>query len=234
MAEYRRRARCPDCEGRDRSGPDQAQAEAPEGRRDHRGRPGVPVRRVPASASTAIAGSAVPATPTKVTVADVLAGNVGVDRYVSLDAEPLMSHAIRATAAKGNLGYRVTPARGTGDRLWLVLPGDGWEQPSTGAYIGRLRKLSDLPFAKAVGELRHRAPAPGVRLRVGDARRRSARQGHRRSPARRSTSPTPIRSRSTSSSPARRRSSRRSPGRPKITTRRWTPRRGPSSSPSSA
>ena len=99
-------------------------------------------------------------TPTKVTVADVLAGNVGVDRYVSLDAEPLMSHAIRATAAKGNLGYRVTPARGTGDRLWLVLPGDGWEQPTTGAYVGRLRKLSELPFAKAVASYASEHPRP--------------------------------------------------------------------------
>ena len=99
-------------------------------------------------------------TPTKTTVAEVLAGNVGVDRYVSLDAEPLMSHAIRATAAKGNLGYRVTPVRGTGDRLWLVLPGDGWEQPATGAYVGRLRKLSELPFAKAVGSYAAEHPRP--------------------------------------------------------------------------
>lgn len=98
--------------------------------------------------------------PAKVSVSDVLGGHVGTDRYVALDAEPLMSHAIRATAAKGNLGFRVTPARGTGDRLWLVLPGDGWEQPATGAYVGRLRKLADLPFANAVEAYATEHPRP--------------------------------------------------------------------------
>jgi hypothetical protein len=91
------------------------------------------------------------AIPERVQVADVLAGKVALDRYVKLEgAEPMISHAIRATVSKGNLGVRVAPVRGTGDRLWLAVSGDGWEQPSGGAYSGRLRKLADLPFAAAV------------------------------------------------------------------------------------
>src|SRR5271170_7519098 len=58
--------------------------------------------------------------PTNVTVADVLAGKVAADGYVTLVAEPLVAHAIRATASKGSIGMRVVPARGTGERLWLV------------------------------------------------------------------------------------------------------------------
>src|SRR5256885_7938170 len=50
--------------------------------------------------------------PTPVAVADVIAGNIADDRFVSLDAELLMSHAIRSTTAKGSLGLRVVPARG--------------------------------------------------------------------------------------------------------------------------
>lgn len=98
--------------------------------------------------------------PEKVAVSEVLAGNVGSDKYISVDAEPLMSHAIRATASKGSLGMRVTPMRGTGDRLWLVTSGDGWEQPATGAYVGRLRKLGDLPFAGAVEDYAANHPRP--------------------------------------------------------------------------
>src|SRR5262245_38889787 len=57
--------------------------------------------------------------PRPVAVADVIAGKIADESYVSLDAEPMMSHAIRTSRAKGDLGYRVTPARGTGERLWI-------------------------------------------------------------------------------------------------------------------
>jgi hypothetical protein len=98
--------------------------------------------------------------PQKVAVADVLAGKVDSDAYVSIEAEPLISHAIRATNAKGTLGLRVVPARGTGERLWLVVNGDGYDTPTLGAYTGRLRKLSDLPFAGAVGDYARAHPRP--------------------------------------------------------------------------
>jgi hypothetical protein len=100
--------------------------------------------------------------PQKVAVADVVAGNVGTEKYVAIDgqAEPLMSHAIRTAAAKGTLGLRVVPVRGTGDKLWLVINGDGWEEPQLKGYIGRLRELGDLPFATAANDYLSSHPEP--------------------------------------------------------------------------
>lgn len=98
--------------------------------------------------------------PTQVTASDVVAGKVAADSFVSLEAEPLIAHAIRATPSKGNPGMRVVPARGTGERLWLVLGGDGWDPPNVGAYTGRLRKLAELPFADAIREYARTHPRP--------------------------------------------------------------------------
>ena len=99
--------------------------------------------------------------PATAHVSDVLDGKLGDDAYVAVDdAVPLMSHAIRATTAKGSLGFRVAPVRGTGDQLWLVLSGDGWEPPADHGYVGRLRKLRDLPFAAVVRESAATHPRP--------------------------------------------------------------------------
>ncbi len=98
-------------------------------------------------------------TPDKVAIADVLAGNVALDRNVAIDADLLMSHAIRSTAAKGSLGFRVVPVRDTGERLWLVLSGDGWEAPQA-TFTGRLRKLDDMPFADSVKDFAAAHPRP--------------------------------------------------------------------------
>ena len=98
--------------------------------------------------------------PTRTTAADVVAGKVAADTFVSLEAEPLVAHAIRATNAKGKLGLRVVPARGTGEKLWLVLDGDGWSAPNIGVYTGRLRKLSELPFASAIADYAAAHPRP--------------------------------------------------------------------------
>jgi len=89
--------------------------------------------------------------PEKVAVADIVAGKVSAEKFVAIDgsAEPLLSHSIRTMASKGSLGLRVVPVRGTGDKLWLVVNGDGWTEPEVGAYVGRLRPLSELPFAGA-------------------------------------------------------------------------------------
>ena len=100
------------------------------------------------------------AKPGAVTVGEVLSGNIALDRYVSVEVEPLMAHAIRTTTAKGSLGLRVVPARGTGDKLWLVLSGDGWEPPAQRAYVGRLRKLGDLAFAPSLDEFADTNPRP--------------------------------------------------------------------------
>jgi hypothetical protein len=97
----------------------------------------------------------------KVTVQQILAGDVGADSYVTVaEAEPLMSHAIRTSVQKGGLGLRVAPVRGTGEMLWLVLPGNGWEQPSMAGYTGRLRPMSALPFASAVDDFATDHPRP--------------------------------------------------------------------------
>ncbi|MCX5745598.1 MAG: hypothetical protein NT062_24235, partial [Proteobacteria bacterium] len=99
-------------------------------------------------------------TPTKATVADVLAGKVGLDAYVSVAAEPLVSHAIRTTLAKTSLGLRVVPARGANEQLWLVVSGDAWETPNTTGYVGRLRRMADLPFRSALEAYTAEHPRP--------------------------------------------------------------------------
>jgi hypothetical protein len=85
--------------------------------------------------------------PRPVAVADLAGGKVDPDDFVSVQAEPMMSHAIRAQTAKNSVGLRVVPVRGSSEKLWLVLPGDGWVDPTKGAYTGRVKKLADLPFA---------------------------------------------------------------------------------------
>lgn len=101
------------------------------------------------------------AIPDRVAVADVLSGNIALDRFIKLEAaEPLFTNAIRTTTAKGSLGLRVAPIRGTGERLWVAMSGDGWEQPAQGTYSGRLRKLSDLPFASSVAAYATEHPRP--------------------------------------------------------------------------
>jgi hypothetical protein len=92
------------------------------------------------------------ATPRPAAIGDVLAGKVETEQLVALTAEPLMGHAVRLSTRKGASGLRVVPARGTGDRLWLVLGGDGAdavisEQPQ---YRGRLRALSSMPIARDI------------------------------------------------------------------------------------
>lgn len=99
-------------------------------------------------------------TPTPVTVADLASGNVDEDAFVSVPAEPLMAHAIRAQTAKNSVGLRVVPVRGSGQKLWLVLPGDGWAQPTMGPYVGRVRALADLPFAGVIEDFVAAHPRP--------------------------------------------------------------------------
>jgi hypothetical protein len=98
--------------------------------------------------------------PAKVALADVLAGKVATDAFITLTAEPLVSRALRPTKTKGSPGLRAVPARGTGDRLWLVISGDGWDPPTTAGYVGRLRKLDDLAFAPAARAYATEHPRP--------------------------------------------------------------------------
>jgi len=101
-----------------------------------------------------------PDEPRKVAVADVAKGAVAADSYISVDAEPLMAHTIRSSVKEGALGMRVVPARGSAEKLWLVLPGDGWSEPNTRGYIGRVRELSDLPMADSIATFLAKSPQP--------------------------------------------------------------------------
>src|SRR5262249_11038214 len=70
-----------------------------------------------------------------------LPGVAALGGLVAVRGEPMMSQAIRSTTSKASMGLRVVPLRGTGDRLWLVLHGDGWDPPAKDVYVGRLRPL---------------------------------------------------------------------------------------------
>ena len=98
--------------------------------------------------------------PVAATTADLLAGKVATEQLVTVTGEPVVSQAIRAMKNPGNLGLRVVPVRGTGDRLWLVVPGDGWQPAAGAATTGRLRKLDDLAFAEAVRRYAAAHPRP--------------------------------------------------------------------------
>jgi hypothetical protein len=96
----------------------------------------------------------------RVTVEDIAAGKIDKDAHVIVDAEPLMSHAVRTSTQKGNIGLRVVPARGSAQKLWLVMPGDGWGDAGTLGYAGRLRPLADLPFADSITSFLAAHPRP--------------------------------------------------------------------------
>lgn len=100
------------------------------------------------------------ASPRPAEVADIVAGKVALDTLIAVTAEPLVSHAIRATKNPGAPGRRLAPARGTGDRLWIVVSGDGWDPPTLTRYTGRLRKLDDLAFAEAAHAYAGAHPLP--------------------------------------------------------------------------
>lgn len=119
------------------------------------------------SADRGFAGE--PEEPRVVTVADVAAGKIAEDSHVAIETDLVMAHAIRAVKAKGDPGLRVTPARGSSDKLWIVLDGTGWDPPTLKAYKGRLRKLSDLPFADAARDYAAKHPRP-VFAKVADVR----------------------------------------------------------------
>jgi hypothetical protein len=101
-----------------------------------------------------------PDTPRAVALADVAAGKIADNSHVSLEADPMVSHAIRTAQSSGELGYRVVPVRGTGERVWLALPGDSWTPPALKAYSGRLRRIEDLPFARVLDKHATLHPRP--------------------------------------------------------------------------
>lgn len=101
------------------------------------------------------------ARPRPVTVADVLAGKVAADGFVTLDAPVDRVGAIRIRASEATAGNRLVAARGTSDRLWIALPGDAWgPYQHDDKVTGRLRRLSDVRFAGPLASALLRNPAP--------------------------------------------------------------------------
>lgn len=105
------------------------------------------------------AGSA--GAPEKVALSDIAAGKVSADHYIKLEAAELaMAHSIRASTNKHGLGLRVVPVRGSGERVWVAMTGDGWDPPTFGTFTGRLRPLRDLPFASQLSAFATEHPRP--------------------------------------------------------------------------
>lgn len=105
--------------------------------------------------------------PTAVSVKDILANSVTGDQFVTFAGEPLTAHTIRVTRTTGNPGLRAAPVRGSGDRLWLVLPGGAMTQINEALspqgipqYQGRLRKLNELRFAGVMRGYANEHPRP--------------------------------------------------------------------------
>ncbi len=99
-------------------------------------------------------------TPQQVAVSAIAAGNVATNSYVTFTGEPMMAHAIRTSIQKTGIGLRVVPMRGTTDRVWIVIHGDGWEPAVTKGYTGRLRTLEDMPFYDAISTYADANPRP--------------------------------------------------------------------------
>lgn len=108
--------------------------------------------------------------PVAVRVDDAAAGRVATEQRISIAAEPLVASAIRATKAKGSFGYRLAPVRGTHEALWLVVSGDGDDPPAQGNFVGRLRRLEDLPLADSARAYAAAHPRP-VFATAADVRR---------------------------------------------------------------
>lgn len=101
-----------------------------------------------------------PEIPVPVAVADVAAGKVADNSHVAFPADAMMSHAIRTVPADGAKGLRVAPVRGTGDKVWIVLPGTGEDPPTLKSYRGRLRRISELPFGRVLDKHATLHPRP--------------------------------------------------------------------------
>ena len=97
-----------------------------------------------------------------VTVDAIVAGQVAANSYVTLVAPPDRVGAIRLRGSKSNSGTRMAAARGTGDRLWLALPGDSFDRryQHDDRVTGRLRKLADVRYAGPLARALAKYPAP--------------------------------------------------------------------------
>lgn len=110
--------------------------------------------------------------PRTVSVEDVVAGKIADDSYVSVVAPLDRSAAVRARVTEANAGTRVVPVRGSGDRLWVAVPGDAWAPVVPDDVVtGRLRTLASVRFGDVVRE--HVARNATPRFITGEALRQA-------------------------------------------------------------
>ncbi len=95
--------------------------------------------------------------PRRVTVADVVSGRAGNEGYVAMGAVPDRAFAMRVLTKGSTEGHRVAPVLGSDAHLWLVVGSEPWAEPIAyqDDYRGRLRRLSDMPFADALESYVH-------------------------------------------------------------------------------
>jgi hypothetical protein len=88
--------------------------------------------------------------PVAVTAA-TLGGHV--NELVEIDAELMMSRAVRLRENASVPGLRVVPIVGTGDRAWIVTTG-GWvtDVRTNEPLIGRVREIDDLPLGDELAD----------------------------------------------------------------------------------
>ena len=100
-------------------------------------------------------------TPRTVTVAELVAGKVGADSFVTVTAPADSAAAIRAQVTLANPGQRVRPVAGSDDRLWVAEPGDEWG-PARHDHVvsGRLRSMSAVRFGGPVAKALARGAWP--------------------------------------------------------------------------
>lgn len=101
------------------------------------------------------------AKPRATTAAEITAGKLAPDSFVTLDAPIDRIGAIRVRTSEATSGNRVVAVRATGDKLWLALPGDPWGPFSHDQQVtGRLRRLDDVRFAGPLAAALVKHPAP--------------------------------------------------------------------------
>ena len=100
--------------------------------------------------------------PAAASIADVVAGTVGNESYVRIEAMPDRTLAVRVGTGEGDPGARATPLWGSHDRVWILEPGTTYAALATaGVYEGRLKSVDSLPFGSALrSHVSKRAQAP--------------------------------------------------------------------------
>lgn len=110
-------------------------------------------------------------TPRSVTVAALAKGEVAAESFITVEAAPERAGALRLRVAQGSRGNRLVPVRGTGDRVWLALPGEDWDSfRHDDRVTGRLRRVTDArmrgPLARGLREFPSPRFTTGAELRA--------------------------------------------------------------------